>query len=81
MIFNLTDTIGYVALALNLYSMSAKGEYRLRIISALANLIYIGYGIMLNALPVIIGCSIAVILHVYRLYKMKIVNYETNTTS
>ncbi|SHH55967.1 hypothetical protein [Winogradskyella jejuensis] len=65
------DTVGYIALVLNLYSMSVKGEYRLRFISAIANTIYIGYGILLNAYPIIIGCSIAVFLHVYRLKNLK----------
>ena len=65
------DTVGYVALITNLYSMSVKGEYKLRLISALANAIYIGYGILLSAYPIIIGCSIAVILHVYRLVNEK----------
>lgn len=65
------DSIGYSALAINLYSMSVKGEYRLRFISAIANFIYIIYGILLNAFPIIIGCSIAVALHIYRLKKLK----------
>lgn len=81
MIINLADCIGYIALILNLYSMSSKGEYRLRIISALANLIYVGYGIMISAVPIILGCSVAVVLHVYRLSRMKITNYGTNSTS
>ena len=69
---NLTiDTIGYLALATNLYSMYTKGEYKLRLISAIANAIYIVYGVLLNALPIIIGCSIAVCLHIYRLNKLK----------
>ncbi len=65
------DTIGYLGLIINLYSMSVKGEYRLRLISALANAIYIVYGILLSAYPIIIGCSIAVLLHMYRLNNLK----------
>jgi len=65
------DFIGYLALAINLYSMSTKGEYKLRFISTIANAIYVFYGIILSAMPIIIGGSIAVILHVYRLIKMK----------
>lgn len=80
MILSLADCVGYLALLLNLYSMSSKGEYRLRIISVLANLIYVGYGIMINAIPITIGCSVAVLLHVYRLYKMKTITYGANTT-
>lgn len=81
MLISVTDTVGYVALTINLYSMSSKSEHRLRIISVLANLIYVGYGIMISAVPIILGCSVAVLLHIYRLYKMKIVTYGENATS
>ena len=65
------DTIGYVGLVINLYSMSVKGEYKLRLISTIANMVYIVYGIVLHALPIIIGCAIAVLLHLYRLKNLK----------
>ena len=65
------DLVGYLALGLNLYSMYSKGEYRLRLFSAIANFAYVVYGVLINAFPIILGCSIAVILHVYRLYKLK----------
>lgn len=65
------DSIGFSALALNLYSMSVKGEVKLRLFSAIANGIYVVYGILLHAYPIIIGCLIAVILHLYRLKKLK----------
>lgn len=68
----LIDVVGYWALLINLYSMSVKGEYRLRLISTLANVIYIIYGLLLQALPIIIGCTIAVALHLYRLKRLKI---------
>lgn len=64
------DIIGYSALVINLYSMYAKGEYKLRLISAIANFIYIIYGILIGAFPIVIGCSIAVVLHSYRLRKL-----------
>lgn len=63
--------IGYLALVLNLYSMSLKGEYKLRLISTIANGIYIFYGILIDALPITIGCSIAVFLHIYHLKRLK----------
>lgn len=72
------DIIGYSALVINLYSMSVKGEYKLRLISALANFIYIIYGILLIAFPIIIGCSIAVVLHIYRLKRLKLDDNDFN---
>lgn len=77
----LADVVGYFALVLNLYSMSAKTEYRLRAISLIANVIYIGYGLLLGAIPIILGCSVAVFLHAYRLYKNKTNTYGTNSIS
>ena len=65
------NIVGYLGLALNLFSMYTKGEYKLRIFSAVANFIYIFYGVLIGAFPIIIGSSIAVILHMYRLNSIK----------
>ena len=62
--------IGYSALALNLFSMTQKDMVYLRVLSLLANGIYIVYGVLLNAPPFIIGCSIAVLIHAYRLHSI-----------
>lgn len=75
------DGIGYFALLLNLYSMAAKDERRLRIISLLANGIYVYYGILIEATPVILGCITAVVLHAYRLNGMKTIVYGGNKNS
>lgn len=68
----LIDCIGYGGLVINLYSMSTKGEYKLRLISLIANIIYILYGVLICADPIIIGCTIAVFLHGYHLRRLKI---------
>lgn len=68
----LIDSIGYAALVINLYSMSTKGEYKLRLISLIANIGYIIYGVLISALPIIIGCTIAVFLHGFHLRRLKI---------
>lgn len=68
----LIDSIGYGGLAINLYSMSAKGEYKLRFISLIANIIYILYGVLISATPIIVGCTIAVFLHGYHLRRLNI---------
>lgn len=65
------DYIGYAGLLLNLYSMYAKGEYKLRLFSAGANFIYIIYGVLIAAYPIVIGSAIAVVLHLYRLKNIK----------
>jgi len=68
----LIDSIGYGALIINLYSMSTKGEYKLRLISLIANLGYIFYGVLISAPPIIIGCTIAVFLHGYHIRRLRI---------
>ncbi|TVZ54993.1 hypothetical protein OD91_0234 [Lutibacter sp. Hel_I_33_5] len=68
----LIDSIGYAALVINLYSMSTKGEYKLRLISLIANIGYVFYGVFINAFPIIIGCTIAVFLHGYHLRRLRI---------
>lgn len=68
----LIDCIGYGGLVINLYSMSTKGEYKLRLISLIANIIYILYGLLISATPIIVGCTIAVFLHGYHLKRLKI---------
>ena len=66
----LIDSIGYGGLVINLYSMSTKGEYKLRFISLIANVVYIVYGTLLSATPIIVGCTIAVFLHGYHLKRL-----------
>ncbi len=68
----LIDSIGYVALVINLYSMSTKGEYKLRLISLIANIGYILYGALISAAPIIIGCTIAVFLHGFHIRRLRI---------
>ncbi len=63
------DFLGYVALIINLTSMSMGNVIKLRVLSAIANLIYIIYGLLIHAMPIVIGCSIAVALHSYHIYK------------
>jgi len=70
----LIDCIGYGGLVINLYSMSTKGEYKLRLISLIANTVYILYGALISAFPIIVGCTIAVFLHGYHLRRLKTKN-------
>ena len=63
------DFIGYTALVINLTSMAMRNVVLLRGFSAVANFIYVIYGIILGAMPIAIGCSIAVSLHTYHLLK------------
>lgn len=62
--------IGYTALLLNTISMTMKNVLYLRVLSLIANLIYIVYGILLEVPPMIIGCAMAIIIHTYRIHKL-----------
>ena len=62
--------MGYIGLVLNLLSMAMKDVIHLRLLSLIANAIYVFYGILLHAPPLIIGCSIAVMIHGYHIYKL-----------
>ena len=70
----LINSIGYAALVINLYSMSTKGEYKLRLISLIANMGYILYGALISATPIIVGCTIAVFLHGFHIRRLRIKN-------
>lgn len=72
------SVVGYFGLLLNLYSMSLKGEFKLRLFSLLANSIYIVYGVLIEAYPILIGSSIAVLLHAVRI---KTIIYDRNQKS
>lgn len=65
----MVQVIGYTALSLNVISMSMKNILYLRVCSLVANVIYVFYGVLLDAPPIFIGCGIGVILHSYRIYK------------
>lgn len=63
--------IGYIGLVLNLASMAVSNLLYLRALSLVANAIYILYGILLDAPPLIIGCSIAVLIQAYGIFTIK----------
>lgn len=67
---NMIDFIGYSGLVFNLLSMTMRNVFHLRLLALIANSIYIIYGLLLNAMPFIIGCIIAVTIHSYHIYKL-----------
>jgi hypothetical protein len=50
--------------------MSMKNILILRILSAVANFIYIIYGLFLGAPPLIIGGAIVIVIHGYHIHKL-----------
>jgi hypothetical protein len=64
------DALGFAALTLNLTSMAMKEILYLRLLSLIANAIYVVYGSLIGAVPIIVGSCIAVVLHSFNLYKI-----------
>ena len=73
------NTLGFLGMILNLSSMAMKNMLYLRYLSMIANIIYIVYGVIIGALPIIIGSFIAVIIHAINIYKRK--PYQEKKTS
>jgi hypothetical protein len=67
----MTNALGFLALTLNLTAMTMKGILYLRVLSLVANAIYIVYGLLLGAAPIIAGSTIAVIIHSVSIYRLK----------
>ena len=67
----MVDALGFFGLILNLTSMAMKDILYLRFLSLAANTIYIVYGSIIGAIPIIIGSFIAVIIHAVSIYKLK----------
>jgi hypothetical protein len=67
----MTNALGFLALTLNLTAMTMKDILYLRILSLVANTIYIIYGLLLGAAPIVMGSLVAVVIHAVTLYRLK----------
>ena len=62
--------VGLVALGFTLLAMSMKNILILRILSAIANFIYIIYGVLLGSPPLVVGGGIVIVIHGYHIYRL-----------
>ena len=67
----MTNALGFLALILNLTSMTMKDILYLRALSLVANALYIVYGLLMGAPPIITGSFVAVVIHAVRIYRLK----------
>jgi hypothetical protein len=67
----MTNALGFLALTLNLTSMAMKDILHLRVLSLLANTIYIVYGLLMGAVPIVIGSFVAVVIHSVGIYRLR----------
>ena len=68
---SLVHFLGLLALGFSLLAMSMKNILFLRILSAAANFIYIIYGFLLAAPPLMIGGTVVIVIHAYHIYKLR----------
>jgi hypothetical protein len=64
---NVVEIIGYVASALVVASFAMKSVVRLRIVSLIGSVVFVGYGIMLGSIPLIITNVAAAALNLWNL--------------
>ena len=67
----MTNALGFLALTLNLTAMTMKDILYLRVLSLVANTIYIIYGLLLGAAPIVAGSFVAVVIHAVTIYRLK----------
>jgi hypothetical protein len=67
----MTNALGFLALTLNLTAMAMKDILYLRVLSLVANTIYILYGLLLGAAPIVTGSFVAVVIHSVSIYRLK----------
>lgn len=65
------NALGFLALTLNLTSMAMKDMLYLRALSLLANAIYVIYGLLIGAAPIVTGSFVAVVIHSVSIYRLK----------
>jgi hypothetical protein len=65
------NALGFLGLTLNLTSMVMKDILYLRLLSLTANAVYIIYGLLIGATPIVVGSFIAIIIHSVNIYRLK----------
>lgn len=71
MAFNWYEVIGLIGTAFVLIGFSLSGESNIRKINMLGAAISVIYGLLISALSVVVLNASLVIIHVYKLYKLR----------
>lgn len=67
----MTNLFGFLALSIALYAISKKNVVELRWWHLISSFLYIIYGYMIQAYPVIIGAVLYCGIHIFQLYQIK----------
>lgn len=68
---NWIEGLGYVATIVTLISMMVKDMVFLRVINSVGCLLWIGYGLLTESIPVLIVNSVILGIHIYKLIELK----------
>lgn len=66
---NWVEIFGYLAMCVVLISMTLKDIKKLRIVNSISCLMFVFYGIMLHAYPIIIMNILVILINLYRIKK------------
>ena len=65
----MAEYVGYTALCISLLSVNMNNMLWFRCLHLLASCIYLVYGVMIEAMPLVIGASLFTLIHTYRIFK------------
>ncbi|HCX23349.1 MAG: hypothetical protein CMB80_31950 [Flammeovirgaceae bacterium] len=65
------ELIGYSAIIFSLLAMSQTSVWKLRVLHMISAVIYILYGSMLDAYPIVFGSCLFLLIHSWHLIKLK----------
>jgi|LauGreDrversion4_2_1035121.scaffolds.fasta_scaffold433425_3 hypothetical protein len=68
---NWIEGLGYVATIVTLISMMVKDMVYLRVINSVGCLLWIGYGMMSESIPVLIVNTVILAIHIFKLIELK----------
>jgi uncharacterized protein with PQ loop repeat len=68
---NWIEGLGYIATVVTLLSMVVSDVKLLRGINGLGCLLWIGYGILTNSIPVLLVNTLILIIHIFKLIQMR----------
>lgn len=69
---HLTEYAGYIASATVLISFLMKNIRTLRIVNSIGCLLFIGYGVMLESIPIVVTNAAIVLINGYYLIRMRL---------
>jgi hypothetical protein len=68
---NWIEGLGYVATIVTLISMMVKDMVYLRVINSVGCLLWVGYGMMSESIPVLIVNTVILGIHIFKLIELK----------